>query len=74
MNPRATHIFSGIGVLLTSFVYVHIVHHMFVVHWNEFSLTWRALGLAIMMPVGVLSFIGAYLLLTGGPRPSELKN
>ena len=66
MSPRAAHIFSGIGVMLTSIVYVHLLHHLFIVHRHDFPPVWWAVGLAIMIPIGILSFIGAYLLITGG--------
>jgi hypothetical protein len=37
MSRRAIHIASGIGVLLTSLIYAHVVHHAIIVHRHEFS-------------------------------------
>jgi hypothetical protein len=67
MNRRAVHIASGIAVLFTSLAYAHIVHHFFFVHPHQMSPGYVA-GLIAAVGAGILSFIGAYLLLTGGRR------
>jgi hypothetical protein len=60
------HIASGVAVLLTSLVFVHLIHHAFIAHRHEFHPGFLAGALLIVVPVGILSFIGAYLLLSGG--------
>src|SRR5437667_451172 len=37
MSRRALHITSGVCVLFTSLVFVHLIHHAFIVHGHEFS-------------------------------------
>ncbi len=71
MSRRAVHIASGIGVLFTSLIYAHLVHHAFIVHRHEFSPGSFIVGLIIAAAVGILSFIGAFLLLTGGRNPKS---
>ncbi len=66
MSRRALHITSGVCVLFTSLVFVHLIHHAFIVHRHEFSPGSLIGYLIIAAAAGILSFIGAYLLLTGG--------
>jgi hypothetical protein len=67
MSRRTLRIASGVAVLLITFVYAHIVHHVFfVAHRQELSPGLWIAGLIITCGLGILSFIGAYLLLTGG--------
>jgi hypothetical protein len=65
MGRRTVHIVSGIAVLFTCLAYGHIVHHFFFVHPHQMNPGYVA-GLIAAVGAGVLSFIGAYLLLTGG--------
>lgn len=71
MSRRAVHIASGIGALLTSLTYVHLVHHALIVHRQEFSPGSLVVWLIIAAAVGIFSFIGAFLLLTGGRNPKS---
>ena len=71
MSRRAVHIVSGIGVLLTSLIYMHLVHHALIVHRHEFSPGWLVVALIIAAAVGIVSFLGAFLLLTGGRNPKS---
>lgn len=70
MSRRAVSIASGVGVLFTSLMFVHVVHHAFV-HRGEITAGALVTWLIPAVAAGILSFIGAYLLLTGG-RPPKL--
>jgi hypothetical protein len=71
MSRRAVHIASGIGVLFTSLIFVHLVHHALIVHRQEFSPASLIAVLIIAAAVGIFSFIGAFLLLTGERNPKS---
>jgi len=64
---RSLNISCGIAVLFTSLAYAHLVHHYFVSSPHEahhdpfFLLSFGAAALA-----GILSFLGAFLLLKRG--------
>ncbi len=64
MNRRALHIVSGVAVLFASLTYAHVVHHVFT-HSEHMSGLFAA-ELVLAAIAGVFSFVGAYLLLTGG--------
>lgn len=70
MSRRALHIASGVCVLFTSLVYVHLIQHAFTAHRHEVSPGALIGYLIVAAIVGILSFIGAYLLLSGG-RPQN---
>jgi hypothetical protein len=64
---RMLRIASGIAVLLTTAAYGHLVHHFCSRHgWPSHSAAFFA-ALAGCVVVGVLSFVGAILLLWRGP-------
>ena len=58
---RALHILSGIAVLFTSLGYAHLVHHFFTHSPHGDLGFWTFMVPAIA--AGILSFIGAFLLL-----------
>lgn len=60
------HIVSGVAVLLTSFVFAHLVHHALFVHRKEVSAGWLIGYLSVAGVIGLFSFVGAFLLLAGG--------
>lgn len=65
MRRRALYVISGVCVLFTSLTHAHVLHHMFTLAWHEMSAAVTA-GLILAAAAGVFSFVGAYLLLTGG--------
>lgn len=66
MSQRVLHIVSGLAVLVTSFIFGHLVHHALFVHRAEISAGWLIGYLSVAGVIGLFSFAGAFLLLTGG--------
>jgi hypothetical protein len=69
MSRRALHFISGVAVLFASILYAHLFHHVFFVERQEWNAAFAA-GLILSAVAGVFSFVGAYLLLTGGRAQS----
>jgi len=65
MSRRALHFICGTAVLFASLLYAHVFHHVFFVERQEWNAAFVA-GLIVSAVAGVLSFVGGYLLLTGG--------
>jgi len=64
MSRRALHFICGTAVLFASLTYAHVVHHVFT-HREQMSAAFAA-ELVLAALAGIFSFVGAYLLLTGG--------
>jgi hypothetical protein len=64
MSRRTWYVPSGAAVLLASIVYVQVGYHLFFVE-HRGNVVFVAAGI-LSFVTGALSFVGAYLLLTGG--------
>jgi Na+/proline symporter len=65
---RILNILSGIAVLLTTLAFAHLLHHYFSIaasHDDVHNPAFLA-GMAAGVVVGVLSFVGGFLLLRRG--------
>jgi cytochrome c biogenesis protein CcdA len=65
LSRRALYFICGIAVLFASLLYAHVFHHVFFVERQEWNAAFVT-GLILSAVAGVFSFVGAYLLLTGG--------
>jgi uncharacterized membrane protein YqjE len=64
---RILNILSGLAVLFTTLAFAHLLHHLSLhaTHDDVHSLAFLA-GMAALVVVGILSFIGGCLLLRRG--------
>lgn len=67
MGRRSLHIICGVAVLFASVTYAHVFHHFFIVHHPTMTAV-VIVSMILAGVAGIFSFVGGYLLLTGGRR------